>query len=1092
MPYLKLLTAPLIIIAGLALLTACGGASPTVNIGEVNITTTGNTCDTQPFGDDCGVDYEPQRVKKIGECLMGKAADTLTCAPAIKAHSCIDNPFATACANDPDFAAYFNTARTERTTYCEANPDETAFCAEAVNFNRVCKDNTDIFNETCFPAENPRRDACLGDAADTLSNPSCATRPSVVSVCTDDPFTRTGCANVSTIGDLRVNYCNDPATAWDDDCVVATYSGTADARDMACLQYGIDTTKGGNALCSMRPNVIEACDMDTPFAHPVCDEVANIDEAIRKPFCQMPANAFTTGCEQGTHGDVDTIRDRACLDGLSTATGCEERTEVQRICADDPLSLSLSNDNPGCTKLPNYTDLLSSYCAVESRVTTIAGCGTDAADVCPTNLFNPSAISRTGTIDCLNDMAFAPARITACSTGAELNNCDTAEIAPEVCKASGASANPFAVFCATTNNIGGGDIAMIRQTALDACPDGTQDGNVGICQNTITIRRTLGTDCAMIANAFTDRCNYTQYASARRGFCNTAATAWNAGCDGETTYAGTTAMRDTACLADADADMANTGSDTRCGARPAIIMACDIRDPFAHAGCDSVPNIDSVVRTMYCTMPANAFKTKCKTDGTHGTVVLSRTMACLTSPFKSLADPLCTTDMGAEGACEMNPFASANPGCRNLARFQEIVNEYCEDNDHERCAVQYSTWTGSFTSPLETAPVNLTSTSARDARFLQGLTTTAPVITGFVIAPGKFTTLTLAHSDLNGDEDDGVSFFTGLYAGKAQGYYSGILGTTDLGAPLNNAAQAGTWVGRLQAWTSTHTDQVDAELTLTVTFNGDGETNTISGFVKDIYGIGNRLSFEIKGDFNNLGVITNGEVNFANDENDNGILETSELSYTAGVLTGLIGQSGAVGAFHGNSSIITFAGGFVAQPHATSSDWVNSFDPKLNARLTATTVAADRKRQFLAGGEDALIDIEDTIDPRIPYGLTFASAMYDSAALSGDNDIKDGFAGLVDSVSGNNKVYYVGLLSGTDLGRPLTATVGSITWNGQIETTRPNTHSHSISTRQSIAGSTDISCSSSSLPVHIGGTPLHCPRIVEPSPTQVLILLPTR
>ncbi|MCA8834498.1 MAG: hypothetical protein K8953_05370, partial [Proteobacteria bacterium] len=56
--------------------------------------------------------------------------------------------------------------------------------------------------------------------------------------------------------------------------------------------------------------------------------------------------------------------------------------------------------------------------------------------------------------------------------------------------------------------------------------------------------------------------------------------------------------------------------------------------------------------------------------------------------------------------------------------------------------------------------------------------------------------------------------------------------------------------------------------------------------------------------------------------------------------------------------------------------------------------------------------------------------------LSGDNDIKDGFAGLVDSVSGNNKVYYAGILSGTDLGRPLTQTVGSITWNGQIETYR--------------------------------------------------------
>ena len=154
----------------------------------------------------------------------------------------------------------------------------------------------------------------------------------------------------------------------------------------------------------------------------------------------------------------------------------------------------------------------------------------------------------------------------------------------------------------------------------------------------------------------------------------------------------------------------------------------------------------------------------------------------------------------------------------------------------------------------------------------------------------------------------------------------------------------------------------------------------------------------------------------------------------------MIGEEGLVGVFtninDGNTTGIEF-GGFVASPPTVNQAvWANSFNGGVPARLTRTTVAADRQREFLAGGEDALIDIEDTIDPTILYGLTFKSAMYNGAVLSGDNDIKDGFAGLVDTVSGVLKVYYVGILSGTDLGRPLKETVGSFTWNGQIETVR--------------------------------------------------------
>ena len=96
MPYLKLLTVPLIIIAGLALLTACGGGvAVTNNIGEININN-GNTCATEPFGKDCGdASYDAAKASRIEECLKDKAASTPTCELATAAHSCIDNPFTT-------------------------------------------------------------------------------------------------------------------------------------------------------------------------------------------------------------------------------------------------------------------------------------------------------------------------------------------------------------------------------------------------------------------------------------------------------------------------------------------------------------------------------------------------------------------------------------------------------------------------------------------------------------------------------------------------------------------------------------------------------------------------------------------------------------------------------------------------------------------------------------------------------------------------------------------------------------------------------------------------------------------------------------
>ena len=401
--YIKTLTAPLIIIAGLALLTACGGAaSPDTETSDDD--KTGGTavpCDTNPFGDDCGADYDAAKVTRIRECLKGNnAASIPLCAPARKVHSCIGNPFTVACGLNTDFADYIADARVQRTTFCGANPQNIAFCAESVKFNNLCRGNTDIFDTLCSTDVAGRREICEMHGITTDGNTACV--DILVGPCTTDPFTNSHCESARDIGGIRDTYCGDPTTAWDDDCVESTYTGAEAARNMACLSYGIDADAGGHADCAGRDNVTEACPATAPFAYPVCDEVENINR-LRTIFCRIPDNSFTAGCQtDGTHGNVNAARDRACLMDLPTATECDERAEVQRICDDNPLNAQ----NPGCVKLSNYRMLLSDYCAVGNRPTTVSGCGTTPAEVCPDRLFNPSVVSQTGTIDCLGGHQF--------------------------------------------------------------------------------------------------------------------------------------------------------------------------------------------------------------------------------------------------------------------------------------------------------------------------------------------------------------------------------------------------------------------------------------------------------------------------------------------------------------------------------------------------------------------------------------------------------------------------------------------------------------------------------------------------------------
>ncbi len=995
---IKSLIAPLIMMAVLALLPACWGLkrpSP--------VTSTIEPCTTNPFQSSCGEDYEIERIVKITECITGDAAATPTCAGAVAANTCLRDPFVEACATDNSFAAYVDRARNARATYCAVDNANATLCASfagSVQFDM----------------------ACLDSPLDAPAHPTCASRPSVIRICADDPFTQTGCGNIPTIEMLRIAHCEDSATAWDDDCVEATYTGAEAARNTACLTHGIDANAGGHADCAMRDNVLRACSETSPFALPVCDAVGDIIMK-RTTFCLKTsdnggANPFNEGCEQDTHGDVNMARDTACLASLSADTGCEAR--ITQTCTDTPLA------GVSCAGLDGHLGFLDAFCIKDDNATMV-GCEMTPAALCSADPFGVAVTVRDGTTNCLMDDDYDSDRQALCASGGEgSGNCDTAVIAPAVCASSGANANPFATFCTGASNIGGGNIVAIRQAVVDLCLN-SANASMAVCVNTddfITGLETGGMRCELAVHAFTNRCVYTQYESARRGICTTAATSWNNGCNGES-ITGTETARNQQCINDlqGDADELNTGSDMRCAVRSFVIGSCPDDDLFAYPVCKDIAGATGK-RQIFCRDTAanggeNPFHTGC-TDGTYSDVTNTQRDACLDNEVAP--DGSCADNMLAKAHCETNGPLS-RVGCVNLTEYLDVVNTYCTANGTEEvCNVVYTDWTGStFTPALATAPA----TGDTANRFLSGLTGATAVPTtdftplttmvrdGHTANASPYLNLADTEHGFGGQAEDGVMFFGGQLNDNSYRYYAGIYSSTDLGAPLTEESQNAVW----QAWMRTSgKDPENEAFELTVSFTAKAR-GTLKAFFQSTSGTNTALYYNIDGRFGINGVIT-GTV--AIGVNDSGSITTQGDDYTLGDLTGLIGAEGVVAAFVSRTNTITndgglnpFVGGFVAAPLVTYADWNLAATP--DAALDAPI--ANQFLQDIAtnggGGETS---------------VTLENAQYNSLPLGGE--AADGFAYKTAGTS-PDFVYYVGLLPTTNLGLPLVAQPTG-TWNGSF------------------------------------------------------------
>ncbi len=271
--------------------------------------------------------------------------------------------------------------------------------------------------------------------------------------------------------------------------------------------------------------------------------------------------------------------------------------------------------------------------------------------------------------------------------------------------------------------------------------------------------------------------------------------------------------------------------------------------------------------------------------------------ACNNDPFGSYEIPAVT----AEEATAENPERVAVPlpnFCAPVhfdgARADKITA--CLASGATGCEATFrhpnaAAWVDSFTT---TPLVGLDTNSAtRKNQFLVG---TADGI------PTTGTTATATLLTIEGDAKNGVGFFS-----ANSKFYAGLFNGANLGKPLDDATQSGEWTGSLQAVVgSSATDTTVLPMKLDVTYGGG--TNTIKAFVAS----GSTDHFLLEGNFTANGVIS-GTVNYGIFTITGGVESTTRP--TNGILTGLIGQDGALGAFHSNEAegaTNGYAGGFIA------------------------------------------------------------------------------------------------------------------------------------------------------------------------------------
>ncbi len=407
--------------------------------------------------------------------------------------------------------------------------------------------------------------------------------------------------------------------------------------------------------------------------------------------------------------------------------------------------------------------------------------------------------------------------------------------------------------------------------------------------------------------------------------------------------------------------------------------------------------------------------------------------------------------------------------CRGVPLYDNRLQAQVDRLEAARLEVIFADWTGGVTNdagvvvPLNDRPSN-THTSNQ---FLSGLPgvlgtflTTQAVRDSSFSTPEKAAEFSVTDSDSSGtltlgleqgrttdsngneirpaydiftgsDAMDGVVFVAGQYTPTGcvrqdcaiHRYYAGLLPSTDLGEPLEEAPTGGTWTGWIQ---SVGDVVLDSAFAINFTFNPTND-GTIEAYIVD-----GANAMRIDGVFDDQGVIT-GSTQWGSTGQNRQVGNPSGGLISPGTLRGLIGKGGAVAAFiseqtgiqsSGTPNADGYAGGFVAYltnplPIETCitaktcvdyTHWVTAAGP-------ATTPTANR---FLTGTPTGLTTGGE-VNP-IVISTTLASGDGPNA-LGGE--ATDGFA-IFQAGSTHN----AGILSTTRLGAPLSDTFANARWKG--------------------------------------------------------------
>ncbi len=417
--------------------------------------------------------------------------------------------------------------------------------------------------------------------------------------------------------------------------------------------------------------------------------------------------------------------------------------------------------------------------------------------------------------------------------------------------------------------------------------------------------------------------------------------------------------------------------------------------------------------TTNCT--TNPFHADCSADADFATARLTICMGESTSArCDTTINPICELDFN-------------NALCRGRAKYDDLLCASiptCADG-----VVNTADWLAGFDAPLNTA-------GDRDREeiheFLQG--TADGLNAGNVIdftAPPIVETLDLEF--LGGEAKNGVAFFfggdgaTGIHPPVR--LYSGIFSGTDLGAPLTSADASVSvpWAGTI-IWSffddvsrviNAENNNRGISFPLTVDF----ANSEIRAFVKRGGApAGNTDHFVLNAEFDDSGRFDGTVIHGAFAGNDK---DATPTNVTNGVLTGLIGELGAVGVFISDETQavstdtdIAFVGGFVAispkevariereriqkaqellESQVTFTDWIGGFDTEPPATPDVATQEPTHKNQFLAG--------TTTLDP-----LTTATPLTLTSTIGGVGFFTE------------NGAFYAGLLSNTNVGLPVADT----------------------------------------------------------------------